>query len=419
MSRGLRFVGFALLLLLGVVSAFAATSKKVSPAKAAAPAAAVNDSDVVLVRVGKDVITRRTLNDRLQEIPEQYRANYQTPDGRVQLLQRLVEERVWMQDAEANGMASRADILRQLAASRRDLLVRTRVSELMAGSPAPSDSEMQAYYDEHIADFHTPATVSLRHIQLKTELEARKVLALAKAKGADWPKLVTQYSTDSTSRASAGSLGSVTKDGVFPTLGTEPALAESAMALGDGGIGGPYKTAKGWSVVKVDAYRPENTRSFEQVKSFVARSLASARQSSYYKEMLEEARKRIGVVDDSTAIKNFTSSRKTAREMFQDAQQAGAPQLRIDGYRKVIQQYPDADIAPQAQFMIGFVYSEELKDYDQAEAAFRELLGKYPKSELTASANWMLEHMRTEDVPSFPGADSLAAGAGAAGKGSK
>jgi outer membrane protein assembly factor BamD (BamD/ComL family) len=104
--------------------------------------------------------------------------------------------------------------------------------------------------------------------------------------------------------------------------------------------------------------------------------------------------------------------------MFQDAQQAGAPQLRIDAYRKVVETYPDADISPQALFMVGFVYSEELKNYDEADKAFHELLARYPKSELTASATWMVDHMRSEEAPSFPGADSLAASP-AAGKGAK
>jgi TolA-binding protein len=168
----------------------------------------------------------------------------------------------------------------------------------------------------------------------------------------------------------------------------------------------------------VDTYHADATRPFDQVRTFVSRSLTQQRQSTYYQELLQKARERVGVTPDSAAIKGFTSARKSARELFQDAQQAGAPQMRIDAYRKVVEQYPDADISPQAQFMIGFVLSEELKKYDDAEKAFRELLAKYPKSELTASAQWMVDHMRTEDVPNFPGADSLAAST-AAGKGTK
>jgi len=51
--------------------------------------------------------------------------------------------------------------------------------------------------------------------------------------------------------------------------------------------------------------------------------------------------------------------------------------------------------------MVGFIYSEEVKNYDEAEKAFRQLLKRYPDSELAASAQWMVEHMRTEEAPSF------------------
>ena len=63
-------------------------------------------------------------------------------------------------------------------------------------------------------------------------------------------------------------------------------------------------------------------------------------------------------------------------------------------------------MSPQSQFMIGFINSEELKNYDEAEKAFRELLRRYPKSELAESAHWMLDHMRTEEAPPFMNPDS-------------
>jgi TolA-binding protein len=190
------------------------------------------------------------------------------------------------------------------------------------------------------------------------------------------------------------------------------------MALGEGKIAGPYHTSKGWHVIKVDSYRPETMRDFEQVRTFIVRTLTQQKQGGFYQEMLLKARARIGVTADSSAIKNYLLSRKTARELFQDAQQASAPQAKIDGYHAVVTSYPDADIAPQAQFMSGFVYSEELQKYDDAEKEFRALLAKYPKSELAASAQWMIDNMRTKEAPSFPGADSVAV-VTPAGKGSK
>ena len=358
-------------------------------------------SDSVLVRVGTSVITRGDVQRRLDEIPEAARANFQTPEGRQQLLDRMVEEKVWLQIATKEGVADRPKVKQQLEQQRRDLLIRTYLGEVMQNNPAPSDSEARLYYEEHKADYRTPATVTVRHILTKTEADAKKVLAQAKAKPGEWDKLVAKWSTDSTTRATGGSLGTVTKEGQFAMLGPQPALAESAFALGAGRVGGPWKSERGWHVIKVEDVKPEGSRSFETARPMIRRQLSQERSQEFYRRKLEDARKRLGVRPDSAAIRKFVSQKKTAREMFKEAQELGPAQDRIAAYRRLLQEYPNSDVSPQAQFMIGFIHSEELKNYDEADKAFREVLARYPKSELAASAKWMVEHMRTEDAPAF------------------
>jgi len=390
----------------GSVLAAPKQKKNAPPAKTAAKPA--NDSDVVLVRIGNDTVTPRDLANRLQELPEQYRAQYTTPDGKQKLLDRLVEEKVWMRDADANGVTKRPDVIRQIEASKRDLLIRTWVNEVMAKNAPPSDSEAKVYYDAHKDEWKTPANVTLKHIQLKTQADAKRVLGLAKAKGADWDKLVKQYSADTLTKVNGGSLGTATRDGGFVGLGVQVALVDSAMALGAGKIGGPWKTDKGWHVVKVESVREESIRDFDQVRSFIVRQIGQERTQTYYQDQVTRLKSQYKVSPDSSAIKNWMSAKKSARDMFQEAQAAGDADTRIAAYRKVVDEYPDADVTPQALFMVGFINSEEKKDYDTAEKVFRELLQKYPKSELAASAQWMVDHMRTDEVPDFLHADSTA-----------
>jgi len=390
----------------GSVLAAPKQKKNAAPAKTAAKPA--NDSDVVLVRIGNDTVTPRDLANRLQELPEQYRAQYSTPDGKQKLLDRLVEEKVWIRDADANGVTRRPDVIRQIEASKRDLLIRTWVNEVMAKNAPPSDSEAKVYYDAHKDEWKTPANVTLKHIQLKTQADAKRVLGLAKAKGADWDKLVKQYSADTLTKVNGGSLGTATRDGGFVGLGVQVALVDSAMALGAGKIGGPWKTDKGWHVVKVESVREESIRDFDQVRSFIVRQIGQERTQTYYQDQVTRLKSQYKVSPDSSAIKNWMSAKKSARDMFQEAQAAGDADTRIAAYRKVVDEYPDADVTPQALFMVGFINSEEKKDYDTAEKVFRELLQKYPKSELAASAQWMVDHMRTDEVPDFLHADSTA-----------
>lgn len=401
-----------------VALALAATALSAAPArKSARPARAakpVPESLQVLVRVGGEAITRGDVQRRLEELPEQFRSNYTTPEGRRQLLDRLVEERVWMQAARKAGVENRDAVRRQLEQQRRDLIIRTYLNEVMAGNVAPSDSAARDYYDAHLAEYAVPATVSLRHVQLKSESDAKRVLQLLKGPRADFAQLVERWSTDSLTRSSGGQLGTVTREGLFASIGRQPALAESAFALGEGRTGGPYRTDRGWHVVRVDAVREEGVRPFEQVRSMIVRQLTSTASQEYYQARLAETRGRVGVVVDSATVDGFVNQKKSARDLFKEAQEAGPAATRIELYRRLLVEHPDSDVSPQAQFMIGFIQSEELQDYDAAERSFRALLERYPSSELSASAKWMLEHMRSEDAPAFMNleADSAAAGSG-------
>jgi peptidyl-prolyl cis-trans isomerase C len=369
------------------------------------------DTSAVLVRVGKESITRAMVDARLVELPDQYRAQYSTPTGRQQLLDRMIEEKVWLDVAMRNGVADRPKVKQQLEQQRNDLLIRTWISEQMATNPAPSDSEARQYYDEHLSDYKTPATVTLRGIQFASEPEARRVLPFARDPKKDFGDVAKKYSADTLTKKNGGQLGTITHDGVFPTLGTQKTLADSCFTLAEGQVGGPWKSDKGWHIVKVDQKHEESSRPFDQVKPLILRQLGARRTQDYYRELLDKARRDIGVHADSTAIKNYVSQQRSARELFQDAQAATEPHERIAAYQRVVDQWPNSEVAAQSQFMIGFINSEELKDYEAAERAMRAVVKNYPKSDLVTSAQWMIDHMRTDDVPEFITHEADTAGA--------
>ncbi len=394
----LLFAGAGTLALAGVAKTPKAP-KGARPAQTRAVAVPA-DTSLVLVRIGGQAITAEDVRRRLEEIPESARGNFSTPEGRQQLLDRMVEERVWLVTAQESGVADRPQVLQQLAQQRRDLLIRTYLNEVMSANPAPPDSEARAYYESHLGEYRTPAGVTLRHVQTRTEAQARQVLKLAQG-GQDWAKLVQKYSADTLTRAQGGSLGTVTRDGLFPALGRQPALAESAFAVGAGKLGGPFQSDRGWHVLKVEELRPEGARPFESVKPMILRQLGNQRGQELYRQLLDQARRKLDVTPDSAAVRKFVSQKRDVRELFKAAQELGPPTERIAAYRALLEEYPDSDVSPQAQFMLGFIQSEELKDYDGAEKAFRELLKRYPGSELVGSAQWMVDHMRSEEAPPF------------------
>ena len=89
----------------------------------------------------------------------------------------------------------------------------------------------------------------------------------------------------------------------------------------------------------------------------------------------------------------------TPAQLFAKAQAAGTASERIELFREVTSKYPNDKSAVQAEFMIGFTYAEELRDFPAARSAFEEFMRKYPKSELVTSAKWMLENMEHSAPP--------------------
>jgi peptidyl-prolyl cis-trans isomerase C len=399
-----------LVCVLAAASYHPADAAKAKPAKATTPA-----SDI-LGWVNSEPITRQQVEARLDDLPPAYRQQFSTPEGRQKLLDGIVEERVWALAADKAGVSSRPEIARQIEQQRNTLVIRSYLGEVMQGVPAPNDSSVNAYYEAHKLDagFQTPEARKVRHIQLATEAEAKAVLTRLR-KGADFAALAKTMSKDAATKDAGGELGRVERLGGVGSLGRQPVIADSAFAVAKGAYAGPIKTSLGWHVIQVEDTIPPTAVALDEARPRILSMLNREVQEKYYKDQLERAKVNAGLRWNQAVVDSFLHGKKSAAELFRDAQDATTPDDRITGYEHVVTDYPVSEQAPQAQFMIGFVYSEEKKDYDKAEAAFRKLLKEYPKSELAHSAQWMLDNMRTDALPNFdlPGGVKRAGDAGA------
>ena len=81
-----------------------------------------------------------------------------------------------------------------------------------------------------------------------------------------------------------------------------------------------------------------------------------------------------------------------AKQLQEDANYAEA----VTKYEKLVQTHPKSKYAPQAQFMIGFIYANELDDLDKAKVAYEKFLDLYAAesdSGMVASAEWELRNL--------------------------
>ena len=269
-------------------------AKSAKPAKKSSKGktTAAKDTSPILVWIGNDPLTAADLERRLQDIPEQYRQQYSTPEGKRTLLDRVVEEQVWYRSALNAGVDQRETLKQQLERTRKDLIVRTYVNEVMAGNPVVGDSDVAAYYDAHKDDYRVPATITVDHLQTKTEADGKKFKQQL-ARGQKWDDLVMKFSADTTSRKTGGRLGAVTREGYFPGLGQQPALADSAFALPVGKVGGPWKSTKGYHLIRVESAAKDSIRPLDSVRPMIQRQLSSKGQQDYYKSEYDSLRRNL------------------------------------------------------------------------------------------------------------------------------
>ncbi|KPJ52489.1 hypothetical protein AMJ39_07740 [candidate division TA06 bacterium DG_24] len=265
-----------------------------------------------------------------------------------------------------------------------------------------SDEDIEAYYGENPDEFIEPEKADVRHVLCETEAQARRVLRRLEG-GADFEEMVETYSTDRGTKNRGGRIGFVTKGRRIPYVGSSEEFEEAVFALQPGEIGGPIHTDKGYHVIRVDSREESYTKTLDEVRDEVRRKLLPERQRQGAEDAYEALKTRyrvriMGEEEPEVGQHTFDDLFKLAEE----AQAQEKPEEAINYYREVMNRFPDHREAYKAQFMIGFVYSEMLTDYDKAKVAFQVVIDRYPECDLADDARWMIDNMGTNAVPFEP-----------------
>ncbi|MCB1990965.1 MAG: peptidylprolyl isomerase [Geminicoccaceae bacterium] len=260
MTRLLRF-GLALLLVLGTASAASA------------------QEDPVVAKVGDTEFHRTDLEQSYQELPEQFR---QMPIEAIYdpLLDRLIDGQLLLEAAEAENLASDADVEAAIARARADVLRQTLIERAVVA--ATDDAALKAAYEERASqpDFAIEE-VTARHILVETEEEAKAVIAELDG-GADFTQLAMERSTDPAA-ARGGELGSFRRGAMVPEF------EAAAFALEPGSYSKePVQTQFGYHVILVEAKETTNP-TFEETAPELRAELARTAVEDLLAEVREGA----------------------------------------------------------------------------------------------------------------------------------
>jgi len=96
----------------------------------------------------------------------------------------------------------------------------------------------------------------------------------------------------------------------------------------------------------------------------------------------------------------FGDDEHAAEYVYWGAKAARAAQRAnkaIKMYDIIINKYPSYEKAPEAMFLKGFIYDEDLNDKEKAKAAYEALIGKFPTHRLAKDAAVLMEQLYMTD----------------------
>ena len=98
-------------------------------------------------------------------------------------------------------------------------------------------------------------------------------------------------------------------------------------------------------------------------------------------------------------VEKYPDGEKLLYDEAQSLSEKGDFNAAIKIYEEILKLYSESANSCRAQFLIGFVYSENLKDYEKAKEVYKEILEKYPDCDLADDARFMLELMASDSLP--------------------
>ena len=357
-------------------------------------------SESVVARVGQGKVTLEQMDARLKSIPPQAAAQFEGEEGRKRFLDGFIEEETWYQAALAAKVDKDEEVQRQIDDEIRRILIQNYFDRELKPYMVLTEEELRKSYQEQIADYTKPRELKVRHILASTPEEAERIRQRL-VRGEDMEKLARQVTTDEYTKKDGGLIGYVAEHStLIPYVGNSKEMTAAIDSLPLMGLSKVVRSPRGFHVLRVEEVIPEAPLPFEKVKEVIRRTEQPAHEAKVRAERLEELKKRLGVTIVEKGLQADVAARANeAERLFKEAQESKDWQTRLDLYNEFLRRFPDHAHNYEAEFMIGFIFAEELKDYAKAQEAFWKLLKDHPDCELADDAKFMLDNLGLQEPP--------------------
>ncbi len=243
-------------------------------------------NDTVLAVAAGHTITEQELNNLIANYPPEQQVYFSNPNAKDELLEQLIGFHLFSALAEEQKIKESKAYRETLTKMEQELashMAATGVIERVT----VDDSEAEAYFDAHPAQFQAGEQVKESHILVDSEEEAKKA-AEEIAAGKAFSDAAREYST-CPSKEKGGDLGYFGKGQMAPEF------ERAAFGAQAGETVGPVQTQFGYHLIRVEDKKQEEGVRFSDIKEQLKEKLLQQKKQEVYLKTVKELEVKYGV----------------------------------------------------------------------------------------------------------------------------
>ena len=363
----------------------------------------VNDSPVdgVYAVIDQSSITEEDILAELEAIPPYQRASYETPEGKQLILESMVErELIRLASVEA-GLDQDSSVVLQVSEAEKQVeetmkgaLIQEYYQRYIVETAEVSEESITAYYEEHTGDiYHQSPQIKVSGIITDSQQDMDEAVT-AIEQGMTFADAASQFSTHLPTAAQSGDFGWLPLNAPVPYISVELEFSEDMFHAETGSQFGPVRTNLGMTLFKISDKLEEGVKPLEEVRESIQAALRPGIVNEYlYNTVFPQLRETYQVeINEDAFLPSESLSADSLMTLAQESMSID-PETAVRYFKLFLDRHPENERCDQAQFLIGFTFSEQMKDFDSAREAFAAVVREYPDSELADDAQWMIDNM--------------------------
>jgi len=261
----------------------------------------LGQEDPILGKAGDYVIRQSDLERMIRySPPDKQKAIADNPEQRMAIVRFMLEVKVISDWARKEGFDKKPEVKEQMNYVLNNYLAQEYLIRVAAMEPNVTEEELRKFYTDHEKNFMEPEQARVRHILIRlpqgaSEEDTKKARSKAEGllqrikKGEDFSKMAEQYSDDPGSKQNGGDIGFFSRGQVVKPF------EDAVFSLKPGQTSEVVETQFGYHLIKVEEFKPEGVKPFEEVKELIRPRLQEEEKRSRGEEFIKRVSREAGL----------------------------------------------------------------------------------------------------------------------------